>query len=207
MKDLGILLDSKLSFIPHYDLLCSKACRMLGFVKRNSTEFKDFLTLKSLYCSLVRSQLEYGSIIWNPNYQVHSDRIERIQKSFTRLALVRYGFVFSELPSYPIRCKLLGLETLSNRRQISSISFIHDILSGKFSCSDLLRLLNFNVPSRCLRFNSLLLVPFHSTNYGQNEPITRSILFFNEFSSNFNFHLSRDSFLNNIKLAIYFPSR
>ena len=206
VKDLGILLDSKLSFIQHYDVVCSKACRMLGFVKRNTSEFKDFLTLKSLYCSLVRSQLEYGSIIWNPSYQVHSDRIERIQKSFTRLALVRYGFAFNELPSYSIRCKLLGLETLSNRRQISSIAFIHDILSGKISCSDLLGLLNFNVPSRSLRFNPLLLVPFHSTNYGQNEPVTRSIVFFNKFSNQFDFHLSREAFLNIIKLAFYFSS-
>ena len=154
----------------------------------------------------MRSQLEYGSIIWNTKYQVHSDRIERIQKSFSRLALVRYGFAFSELPSYPLRCKLLGLETLSNRRQISSIKFIHDILSGRISCSGLLSLLNFNVPTRNLRFNSLLLVPFHSTNYGQNEPITRSILFSNKFSNDFDFHLSSDSFLNHIKLTIYFSS-
>ena len=206
VKDLGILLDPKLSFIPHYDLLCSKACRMLGFVKRNSKEFKDFLTLKSLYCSLVRSQLEYGSIVWNPCYQVHSDRIEKIQKSFTRLALVRYGFNFNELPAYPVRCKLLELETLGNRKQISSIKFIHDIIQGRIMCPDLLCLLNFTVPSRSLRSNSLFSIPFHSTNYGQNEPITRSIIFYNNISQQIDFHLSRNTCWNIIKSAFYFSS-
>ena len=68
MKDLSILLDTKLSFIPHLDFMCAKACRMLVFIKRNTRVLKDFLTLKVLYCSLVRSILEYGSIIWNPRY-------------------------------------------------------------------------------------------------------------------------------------------
>ena len=179
---------------------------MLGFVKRNSKEFKDFLTLKSLYCSLVRSQVEYGSVILNPCYQVHIDRIEKIQKSFTRLALVRYGFDFSDLPTYPVRCKLLGLESLSNRRQISSITFIYDILCGRITCTDLLSLLNFHVPSRSLRSNPLLSIPFHTTNYGQNEPITRSIVLYNNISHKLDFHLSRTSCLNIIKSAFYFSS-
>ena len=203
VKDLGIILDTKLSFIPHYDYTCSKACRMLGFLKRNTREFKDFLTLKSLFCSLVRSVLEYGSIIWNPGYQVHCDRFERVQKSFSRLALVRYGFDYRELPAYPVRCKLLGLESLSNRRQIASIAFIHDILTSRIDCPNLLNLLCINTPVINLRNRTFLSVPFHPTNYGRNEPITNSIVLYNKAFHLIDFHLSRDSCLKAVKMFFY----
>lgn len=203
IKDLGILLDPKLSFIPHLDFMCAKACRMLGFIKRNTRDFKDFLTLKSLFCSLVRSILEYGSIIWSPGYQVHINRLERVQRSFSRLALIRYGFDFQNLPTYPIRCKLLGLELLSNRRQIACISFIQDILTNRIDCPDLLSSLFIHIPTRNLRSNPFLLVPFHTTNYGCNEPITRSMLLYNKYFNLIDFHLPRDLIIKTIKMYFY----
>lgn len=48
-KDLGIILDDKLSFKPHIDHIISKSNSMLGFIKRNTREFSDLLTLKTIY--------------------------------------------------------------------------------------------------------------------------------------------------------------
>lgn len=203
VKDLGILIDTKISFIPHIDFMCAKACRMLGFLKRNTKEFKDFLTLKTLFCSLVRSILEYGSIIWNPSYQVHCERLERVQKSFTRLALVRYGFNYLDLPAYPVRCKLLGLETLSTRRQIACTLFIHDILTCKIDCPDLLFSIGINAPVRSLRNPPFLVIPFHSTNYGRNEPLSNAIALYNSNCFLLDFHFSRESCRNILKLFFY----
>ena len=39
---------------------------MCGFIKRICTTFTDVQALQCLYISLVRSQLEYCSVIWNP---------------------------------------------------------------------------------------------------------------------------------------------
>lgn len=44
VRDLGIIFDSKLTFIPHIDYCCNKAFKMLGFMKRHTKEFK-----KSVY--------------------------------------------------------------------------------------------------------------------------------------------------------------
>ena len=41
MNDLGVLLDGKLSFHCHYYTIISKGRKMLGCVKRWSTDFSD----------------------------------------------------------------------------------------------------------------------------------------------------------------------
>ena len=83
IKDLGLILDRKLNFISHIDFVTSKAYGMLGFLKRNPSEFNDPYTLKALYNALVRPHLEYCCVIWNPTYNSHISRIERVQKNFT----------------------------------------------------------------------------------------------------------------------------
>lgn len=64
VRDVGVLFDTKLSFIPHIDAICSKSSKMLGFITCSSVNFSDCLSFKILYCSLVRSVLEFSSCIW-----------------------------------------------------------------------------------------------------------------------------------------------
>ena len=54
--------------------------RILGFIKRNSSEFHDPTTFKSLYVSLVRAHLQYCSIIWNPSLIADIVKIEKFKK-------------------------------------------------------------------------------------------------------------------------------
>lgn len=53
---------------------------MLGFLKRVCFDFTDTVALKSIYCALVRSHLEFACVVWNPHYSVHISRIESIKK-------------------------------------------------------------------------------------------------------------------------------
>ena len=69
VKDLGILLDSKLTFKDHVSYIVSKASSQLGFIFRFAKQFKDIYCLKSLYCALVRPILEYSAVVWSPYYQ------------------------------------------------------------------------------------------------------------------------------------------
>ena len=62
--DLGIKLDTKLNFNEHIDAMNNRGHRMLGFIKRRAKEFNDPYITKSIYCSLVRSNLEYASVVW-----------------------------------------------------------------------------------------------------------------------------------------------
>ena len=76
-KDLGILFDSKLDFVEHVNVITNSALRLLGFIIRNCKQFSNTQALKTLYFSLVRSKIEYGAIIWNPIYNVHSQSLKR----------------------------------------------------------------------------------------------------------------------------------
>jgi hypothetical protein len=89
INDLGVIMDSLVSFIAHIDVTVGRASAMLGFVKRLSCEFEDPYTLKTLYVSLVRLKLEYTSCVWRPFYGAHIDRMERVQRKFVRCEFPR----------------------------------------------------------------------------------------------------------------------
>ena len=87
VKDLGVILDTKLTFKQHLSLIIAKASRQLGLMIRMTRHFTNIQCLTTLYCSLVRSSLEYCSTIWNPHYNNAVKRIESIQHRFVRFAL------------------------------------------------------------------------------------------------------------------------
>lgn len=52
VKDLGVLMDSQLTFKDHVAYMVSKASSQLGFIFRFTKNFKVVYCLKSLYCKL-----------------------------------------------------------------------------------------------------------------------------------------------------------
>jgi hypothetical protein len=201
MNDLGVIVDEKLDFVTHIDTMVAKARKMLGFIMRASHDFKDPYALKCLYVTLVRSKLEFSSCVWNPNYGVHVKKIERIQEKFIKFALRRMGWenVFS-LPPYENRCRLINLNTLERRREISCIMFIRDLLCGRVVCPYLLNQINFLVSSYRTRASLFIYPNHHRTNYGLFEPFNNSIKFFNQSSQIFDFNLTRNKFHDVLKL-------
>lgn len=65
-KCLEIMFDTKLNFFLYTEMIKNKVKRNLGFIKRTCGSFLN-LILKILYCSLVRSNFEYCSLIWLQN--------------------------------------------------------------------------------------------------------------------------------------------
>lgn len=200
IKDLGIILDSKLRFTEHISKTIAKANSMLGFLCRNTANFDDVYALKTLFCSLVRSGLEYGVQIWAPYHAVHELRIERIQKRFVRYALRRLPWTDPDsLPAYEHRCALIGMKTLSNRRIFLQRLFIFDMISNHIDCSNILQNINIHAPLRQLRNTHFLWTPAHRTAYGYNNPLDRSCRAFNDVFNVFDFNTSRLVFKNSIK--------
>lgn len=200
MTDLGVILDSKLTFKEHIDSVVNKGMSMLGFIKRMSREFRDPYTLKALYVSLVRSKIEYACCIWQPFYACHVNRIERIQENFIKFALRRLGWnATSSLPPYEDRCALLKLETLKKRRDVTRTLFIFDIKNGKIDSSTLASEVRLNVPQYSTRDREFLNVVFHRTNYGYFEPLNAAIRGFNKIAGLFDYNQSREQFLNKLK--------
>lgn len=193
VKDLGILLDTKLTFKNHVSYIVCKASSQLGFVLRFAKQFKDIYCLKALYCSLVRPILEYSAIVWSPYYQNEVQRIEKIQRKFVRFALRNlYWRNPSNLPSYESRCMLINLELLHARRDVSKACFISDLLQNQIDCPALLARLDINIRSRNLRSHSFLHLNAARTNYGLNEPLRNMCRTFNKCFEGFDFHVSRN---------------
>lgn len=170
-KDLGVIHDSKLLFDLHISNIIGKACKAMGFIMRVSKPFKTMKSLKILYCAYVRSHLEYASQIWNPQYGIYIDRLERVQRRFTRFL----GFKF-KLPrmKYAQRCIKFHLLPLYLRRDISDVLFLAKVLRGSIDSPDLLRKIGLRVPHHRTRKRPLLHIPTSNSNYRQNSFLVRA---------------------------------
>jgi len=63
IKDLDVYFCSDLSFKLNHENMLSKSYKMLGFINRNTQKFRNLSTIKTIYCFLVRSVLEFASVI------------------------------------------------------------------------------------------------------------------------------------------------
>lgn len=204
IKDLGVVLDCQLSFIEHISYTVSKASKVLGFVFRVAKHFRQVSCLKALYCSLVRSTLEYCSVVWAPFYQNGIERIEKVQRKFTRYALRHIPLVDPlNPPSYADRCNSLGLDLLSVRRDVAKAIFVSDLLKSSIDCPEILEQVNFYIQRRTIRSHQFIRIPRASTNYGRNAAVSSMCRVFNDCYVHFDFHLSRNVlrklFLNHFK--------
>lgn len=208
VKDLGVLLDDRLDFKSHIDKVCTQSKRMLGFVKRRAMEFRDPYVTKSIYCSLVRSTLEYCHVVWSPLYKSDIDRIESVQKQFLIFAL-RHTFNNNNnntnpfvLPSYDSRLKLLSIDTLKNRREVSDAMFAFDLLKGNIKSTSLCDKIQINPTPRILRHTKYLSEITYNCNYANHEPFNRCSKSFNNFYSLYDPNMSREVFKSKIKNSL-----
>ena len=154
-KDLGVVFDSKLAFIDHINTTVNSASKIYGFIYRNCRRFSNVETIRLLFCSLVRSRLEYASLIWYPIYDVHCLSLESVQRRFLKF------MVYLEDGIYPPRgCEqslllsrynLLSLET---RRNIIAVRFVYNLFHNKIDCTELLSQFNLLVGERGACCNS-----------------------------------------------------
>ena len=67
-KDLGVIIDDKLKFVPHIQAMVKKADINLGIIKR-TFRYLDKTIFLNLYKSIVRPNLEYASTVWSVIYK------------------------------------------------------------------------------------------------------------------------------------------
>lgn len=144
-KDLGITFDDKLSFNEHVEDIIRKSYRTLGFIFRCGRYFSHRRSLHLLYSSLIRSRLEYCSTVWCPFYAEAIDRIEKVQKKFTRLLYFRFDIAHPR-PPYRERLKHLKLRSLETRRLINDEIMLYKLVHGHVD-STLCHNLSFHQPS------------------------------------------------------------
>lgn len=201
--DLGVTIDAKLQFHEHVGITTAKAFSVLGLIRRHASEFTDIYALKTLYCSLVRSILEYAAPVWSPYYVAPILSIERVQKKFVRFVLRSLPWNDPDnLPPYPDRCQLISLEPLTVRRVKMQRLFVFDILNGAIDCPALLEQISLQIPSRRLRNTPMIAIPYHRTNYGFNNPFDSCLRSFNVVSDQFDFDMCKNVFKTRISRIV-----
>ena len=133
VKDLGIMMDPSLKFASHIDTITHKAAAVSWMI-RASFSSRDQDVLKLAFCTYVRPILEYCSPVWNPHHKYLIDRVEKIQKRFTKS--------IPSVAKYPYmeRLRHLKLMTLERRRLLADLTFCFKLLNG-FADSPLRHLL------------------------------------------------------------------
>ncbi|XP_025192863.1 uncharacterized protein LOC112592916 [Melanaphis sacchari] len=172
VTDLGFKLSCYLDPSYHINYVCCKAFKSLGFVMRLSKDFQFDISIKTLYCALVRPILEYGSVVWDPHTANDSRHLERVQHRFLRFAC-RILHIPCHSHDYSPVANVLGLSSLAERRHTAGIRFIDGLLNGKVESSAILSLICFKVPQRSTRSTTPFYVPHSTTNYIANEPLRR----------------------------------
>ena len=141
-------MDSRLTFKSHLHQVVQRAKATWAFAKRQAKKFNCPYVAKALYCALVRSKLEYCSVVWSPTFECDKVRLESVQKQFLLFALRHLNwqdpFV---LPPYDARLGLLNLESLVDRRTMADFQLARSLLTEPSTISICPPNLEF-VPSR-----------------------------------------------------------
>ena len=124
---LGLEISHDLKWHSHVNNITSKASRTLGFLQRNLQHCtKD--CRRTAYLSLVRSTLEYGSIIWDSHYKCDIDKLERIQNRAARF--IKKDYHSKDPGCMTNMLKELELPSLQERRKQLRLIFMFKVVEG-----------------------------------------------------------------------------
>ena len=108
-KDLGVTVDSQLTFEDHIASKVRIANAMVGLIRRSFSYLSCYL-FRKLYLAFVRPHLEYAQVVWAPHSRKLINLIENVQIRATKL-VDGLGSL-----SYTERLQKLNLPTLVHRR-------------------------------------------------------------------------------------------
>ena len=174
-KDLGILVNSSLSFNSHIDTITAKSFNRLALINkvfRNKTKY----SITKLYKAYVRPILDYGSIIWYPYTSTNIGKLECVQRRKCRMV--------PDFRTYPyhVQLKSLGLLSLQARRIRFQLISIYKIFKGftKINFDDLFE----RKKTHNTRAHSCHIIPKHATkNYRLNFFTVSAIRHWNSLSN------------------------
>ena len=108
-KDLGVHIDPNLNFKDHVNKTVKKASYTSYKILNNFT-YRDGNILIPLFKSLVRPILEYGNVVWSNGTKKLLNKIENVQRKFTKHVKGIYNL------SYEKRLKKLQLPSIEYRQ-------------------------------------------------------------------------------------------
>ena len=120
-EDLGVSIDQSLSFENHINKICAKANQRSALIFKWFTSREPALLVRA-FITYVRPLLEYASCVWSP-FQLHFiDKIESVQRRFSKRLHGLSAY------SYDARLAYLGIERLEVRRLKADLIMYYKIL-------------------------------------------------------------------------------
>ena len=95
----------------------------MGMIRRN-IEYKAPSVMVRLYKNLVRPHLEYGMVAWAQHYVKDKEKLERIQRRFTKM-IEGFGSL-----DHVERARRLGLMSLEERRNRADLIELFRMIKG-----------------------------------------------------------------------------
>lgn len=198
IKDLGVLIDTKLDFNSHIDKIVSQATKVLGYIIRAGKDFKNAFTLVRLFNALVRPILEYCSVIWSPYTIQAINKIEKLQRKLCKFIAYRTRTNFTD--EFYDR---FHISTLSRRREASDLIFAFKILNGYLDSPEILEQFGLICSRPNLRSRRILETTTSTKSYVINGPRNRIANLVNDNSVNLSlFDVSLTSFVGSVKSLI-----
>ena len=130
-KVLGVIISQDLTWKEHVLYIVSKACKRLFVIYQLIRSGISVADVIAIYCSLIRSVLEYCSPVWHCGLSSgQSTEIESVQKRVLKI-------IFPDL-SYNNALLKSGLERLSIRRERLSVKTFNEIKNSSHVLNHLL---------------------------------------------------------------------
>ena len=124
---LGVTLSDNMKWNSHISKISKKATSTLGFLKINLKHCPQD-SRRTAYLSLVRSTLEYSSIVWDPYLQKDIDKLEKVQRQAARF--ITGNYISREQGCVSQMLAELNLPPLQDRRKANRLTFFYKVVEG-----------------------------------------------------------------------------
>ena len=108
-KFLGIFINEHLSWTTHIDNPSKQVARNVGMLHK-SKHFVPMYIMRTMYCSLVLSHLQYCTLLWENSYCTNLNKLRILQKKAIRI-ITNYHYIAHTDPLFS-KLKLLKLDDL-----------------------------------------------------------------------------------------------
>lgn len=154
IRDLAVYSDSRLTFPLYFANIWNISLRALGFAMRHFSDFLLPLTIRLLYCSLLRLHVEYVYLIWSCYFVKRMLLPERIQHRFLRFASKRLPCALWAERTIIIPLPIMSLldpRSVDEHRFVAGLSLLRKIIDDHANSWHILVSINSNAPLRPLR--------------------------------------------------------
>jgi len=123
VRDLGIIVDSSLKFTSHINSIVAKANGRAALIRKCFVSQNPDVMVRA-FKVFVRPMLEYAVSVWSPCYNYAIDKVESVQRKFTKRLRGCKNM------DYSARLDRFQLQSLERRRFIADLVLTYRIIFG-----------------------------------------------------------------------------